>query len=232
MIIYGQERLEMKIFKAFTLAEILITLGIIGIVAAMTIPNLMTNYFEKRTVNQLKAAQSIISRAIRLAGEELGEVESWGIQENSWSSNNAQIVANNLKPFLKIATDCGLSDSQRKCIPQNYKRLNGQKHDIDYATDTRYYKITLNNGSALWWKAGAEKISLITIWVDTNGNYPPNTYGKDLFVFSYENGGVRPWGAPDGDSSATVSCKKNSTGYGCAYPVLQTGKMDYLHNSK
>ena len=34
--------------KAFTLAEVLITLGIIGIVAAMTIPNLMNNYTQKK----------------------------------------------------------------------------------------------------------------------------------------------------------------------------------------
>ena len=35
---------------AFTLAEVLITLGIIGVVAAMTIPTLITSYKEKQTV--------------------------------------------------------------------------------------------------------------------------------------------------------------------------------------
>ena len=39
-------------FKAFTLAEILITLGIIGVVAAMTIPTLITNYQKKQTVTK------------------------------------------------------------------------------------------------------------------------------------------------------------------------------------
>ena len=34
---------------AFTLAEVLITLGIIGVVAAMTIPTLMTTFAKKRT---------------------------------------------------------------------------------------------------------------------------------------------------------------------------------------
>ena len=39
---------------AFTLAEVLITLGIIGIVAAMTIPTLIVNYQKKQTVSKLK----------------------------------------------------------------------------------------------------------------------------------------------------------------------------------
>lgn len=42
--------------KGFTLAEVLITLGIIGIVAAMTIPNLMNNYTQKRNINTWKKA--------------------------------------------------------------------------------------------------------------------------------------------------------------------------------
>ena len=43
-----------KIKFAFTLAEVLITLGIIGVVAAMTIPTLMQKYYEKQTVAKLK----------------------------------------------------------------------------------------------------------------------------------------------------------------------------------
>ncbi len=40
--------------KAFTLAEVLITLGVIGVVAAMTMPSLVANYQKKVWVNQLK----------------------------------------------------------------------------------------------------------------------------------------------------------------------------------
>ena len=43
-----------KVRLGFTLAEVLITLGIIGIVAAMTIPTLMQKYYEKQTVAHLK----------------------------------------------------------------------------------------------------------------------------------------------------------------------------------
>lgn len=52
--------------KAFTLAEVLITLGIIGIVAAMTIPNLVQNSFEKKTVAQLRKTQSVLAQAMHV----------------------------------------------------------------------------------------------------------------------------------------------------------------------
>ena len=63
--------------KAFTLAEVLITLGIIGVVAAMTIPNLIASYQKRQTVVRLKKAYSVMQQAIRLSQEDNGGVESW-----------------------------------------------------------------------------------------------------------------------------------------------------------
>ena len=104
----------MKKFKAFTLAEVLITLGIIGVVAAMTIPNLLQKNFERQTVAKLRAAQSILAQAMRMAEEEYGEVSGLGLTGTNEAS--AVIIANNLKPFLKIATDCGTMDEKYACI--------------------------------------------------------------------------------------------------------------------
>ncbi len=218
--------------QAFTLAEVLITLGIIGIVAAMTIPNLMTKYYEKRTVNQLKETQSIIAQAVRMSEEEFGDASSW--TNEYWTKKGAEEIAEKLKYSLKIATDCGTSDPKNACIKKTYLRLNGQNHDINYATDNRYYKVVLLNGTAVWWKAtdNAERRSgsYIAFCIDTNGVNPPNTWGKDLFEFSYENGGIRPLGAPNSYYPYKTHCiPKNSTGYGCAYWVLTTQNMSYLH---
>ncbi len=45
--------------KGFTLAEVLITLGIIGVVAAITIPSLITNY--QKTVTSFKSSASSLN---------------------------------------------------------------------------------------------------------------------------------------------------------------------------
>ncbi|MDR1327933.1 MAG: type II secretion system GspH family protein, partial [Heliobacteriaceae bacterium] len=49
--------------NAFTLAEVLITLGIIGIVAALTMPGLIANHKEKETVTKLRKVYSSIQQA-------------------------------------------------------------------------------------------------------------------------------------------------------------------------
>ena len=54
-----------RVRAAFTLAEVLITLGIIGIVAAMTIPNLIYNYQKKVWVNQLKSTHAILTQGFK-----------------------------------------------------------------------------------------------------------------------------------------------------------------------
>ena len=60
---------------AFTLAEVLITLGIIGVVAAMTIPNLMTAYQKQQTEARLKQAYSVLTNAVRLSESENGNLD-------------------------------------------------------------------------------------------------------------------------------------------------------------
>ena len=63
-----------KVKFGFTLAEVLITLGIIGVVAAMTIPTLIANYQKKQTVVKLQKAISVMNQAYRLAYDDVGEV--------------------------------------------------------------------------------------------------------------------------------------------------------------
>lgn len=63
--------------KGFTLAEVLITLGIIGIVAAMTLPTLVQNYKKKELVTKLQKVYTVMNQAINLAEVENGNFESW-----------------------------------------------------------------------------------------------------------------------------------------------------------
>lgn len=70
----GIERLNIKPKKSgFTLAEVLIILGIIGVVASITIPMLIANYQKKQTVTKLQKAISVINQAYRLAYDDVGE---------------------------------------------------------------------------------------------------------------------------------------------------------------
>ena len=105
---------------AFTLAEVLITLGIIGVVASLTLPSVVTNYQKKRTVNKLKSTYSILCNAIQMAKVDYGDdINQWelpdGIDEKVSSDYFAEKY---LIPYLKIAKDCNPYVA-RECLPTN-----------------------------------------------------------------------------------------------------------------
>lgn len=66
--------------KGFTLAEVLITLGIIGVVAAITIPTLMQNSQDKEKITALKKTYSTLSQAFSMAKAENGDPTNWDYQ--------------------------------------------------------------------------------------------------------------------------------------------------------
>ena len=88
----------------FTLAEVLITLGIIGVVAAMTIPTLITNVQKTRTATELKKAFAEISVAVRLAESEYGDITGWSYDNKTSSAIAcAALFDTYLLPFMKIS---------------------------------------------------------------------------------------------------------------------------------
>ena len=66
--------MEQKIKAGFTLAEVLITLGIIGIVAAMTIPGLIAKHQKIVTATQLKKAYTTLAQALTIAQKDYGDM--------------------------------------------------------------------------------------------------------------------------------------------------------------
>lgn len=72
---------------AFTLAEVLITLGIIGIVAALTIPALMAKHRKSVVETRLAKFYSTINQAIKLAENDYGEMTLWDRPGAGWAVN-------------------------------------------------------------------------------------------------------------------------------------------------
>ena len=77
--------------RAFTLAEVLITLGIIGVVAAITIPTVVAKYQKEETVVKLKKTYSVVNHAILQSIVENDDYSNWE-KPNDANSNNAFFV--------------------------------------------------------------------------------------------------------------------------------------------
>ena len=109
-------------YTAFTLAEVLITLGIIGVIAALTIPSLIEHEQKVQTVSQLKKDYSAISQAIERSEIDNGSAKDW-----NWGSDETSIKASfntYWAPYLKILKYC---DSYLDCNypDNNVKDLTG-----------------------------------------------------------------------------------------------------------
>ena len=87
--------------RGFTLAEVLITLGIIGVVAAMTIPTLMSTFAKQRTETQLKAFYSRINQTIKMSIAANGDPDGW-VEEKAYSYNEqVDFLKQYIFPYMK-----------------------------------------------------------------------------------------------------------------------------------
>ena len=87
--------------RGFTLAEVLITLGIIGVVAAMTIPTLMSTFAKQRTETQLKAFYSRINQTIKMSIADNGDPDGW-VEEKAYSyDEQVEFLKQYIFPYMK-----------------------------------------------------------------------------------------------------------------------------------
>lgn len=94
--------------NGFTLAEVLITLGVIGVVAALTMPSLLANYKEKALITQAKKTLSVVMNGIAMARAK-AEVENNG--EIFISGQNRDITADLIFEHLNVVRRCKSNDS-------------------------------------------------------------------------------------------------------------------------
>ena len=159
----------------FTLAEVLITLGIIGVVAAITIPNLIANHQKKAIVSQLMEAQSILNQAVKSYAADTDEE---GSSEFDTTLSPQEFGEKYFKPYLKVARVC--TRMEDGCWKTG--NFNGYYDLAGHKMTNVPYSIVLNNGMVL----GFSKIdgtNLVSIFVDVNGQSKRNVLGKDVFSF-------------------------------------------------
>ena len=186
---------------AFTLAEVLITLGIIGIVAAITLPTIINNYRVKVLENQFRKADSLLQQAFRKSVNELGytDVSEFTIPgspthqyftQEKWAQLQVEAQELNkiwLSQFKIIKTVTG-DEKARKGI-KCYNFFGNVLPGHWGCFQTAYMLadgMSIRPVSAQY--GGINQPGQITFEFDTNGPYKgPNRMGYDIFVYySYD----------------------------------------------
>ncbi|MDR1326838.1 MAG: type II secretion system GspH family protein [Heliobacteriaceae bacterium] len=174
---------------AFTLAEVLITLGIIGVVAALTMPALIANYKKQEMVTRLKKTYNTLSNAVRRAEADYGDYAEWDV---AGDIGERAYFDKYWKPYLVIMKECTTWTQCGYKADAPWSNADGTQitaaavRGVGFVTpDGAYVNVRAFSGTST---APSPLIML-----DLNGPKPPNVLGRDYFQLNRNaNGTITP----------------------------------------
>ena len=241
----------------FTLAEVLITLGIIGVVAAMTTPALVSHGKNEVFANKLAVAVSNFENAMQMAMtqehvDRLGQTQMFCVQMGG-GNGAIRSFYEGMQQYLKVNDISRNGNFQAEYTAHdagNVFELNndGSKGDIISADFNGIGGTAINTKSGMLYyiydRRGDAVRDLTSVYIDVNSYEQPNIVGRDIFMFILGNDGtLYPYGGLDAAQDNFINnrlwndaeggdlrCQNNSIGggYGCAARVIAEGyKINY-----
>lgn len=241
-----------KLVKAFTLSEVLITLGIIGIVAAIGIPQLVNNYQKREYVSRFKKAYTEISQLlVELANDSgcIGDLACTGLMHHG-----QDYLGDAFAERFKIYKKCGPA-KQKGCWSNSVNsKYDGSGTNADFDSYAEYKFVTTDGLSIMinvygddckqkWWTNSRTRHMQKYcgyVLIDVNGLKKPNYLGRDIFRVAITNNptaGLYPSGGLDDRTDGVdrwwngvnKSCYEgNKVGTYCAGRIIEEGwQMNY-----
>lgn len=220
---------NLKTKTAFTLAEILITLGIIGIISAMILPSLLNNIRAIKLRSQFLKSYSTLKQIGKL-------MQADGLTGDANDYPPRFSFINTISTYFTNGTSCGISGitCYGKYINGSYTTMTQKKYGAIYSLMNEG-SILLPNGTIFFIKNQYPRGTRIWVSVDINGyNSPPNRAGYDLFFFQLtDDTEFIPLGAEGTEyTDSTKYCNQNKydplNGITCANEAAKN--PDYFKN--
>lgn len=234
--------------KGFTLAEVLITLGIIGVVAAMTIPILVRTQQKAQYVASLKKAYLQFNLALFNLSSDAGCVNDLKCTGFFDTGTTNKTVGDEIVQYFKVIKNCSTTGNAGCFSHEASTAYDGSAARVNH-DNSSYRFITADNMTFAIFNYGtncsdrnwsSHKTNNLTqvcgyIVVDVNGpNQGPNNYGRDIFDIYITNGKgalLYPFGGIDDayEGHWLSHCKPSDPrGYWCAARIMESGwEMDY-----
>lgn len=165
----------------FTLAEVLITLGIIGIVAALTIPGLITKCKEMQYRVTYKKVYSSLNQAMKYAQEDDGIDLTLSAERINgvMRTNNIGEIFKYISRYYKATTTCFDNNADKCWVCEKGEAGYIPNGAPDWlGCNKRSYSFVDANGVAYYLYDNTE----FPVLIDVNGDRKPNQLGRDRFV--------------------------------------------------
>lgn len=224
-----------KKINAFTLPEVLITLAIIGIVAAMTIPTLITNIQDRQFRVKFKQSISIVAQAMKTVYAESDETYTstgWLQMPVYFCKLEKRLkVMNSGIDCTKVNDDAIYKSSSEWPYSNDGTRWHSDKkwydkNGIPQSLNAAYSRLTIDliNGTRINFNC------VDHIFIDVNGDKGPNTIGRDIYIMNFEDGATSPNLSLNNSFRANVCSHGNGSS---TTPLLNSKNYveDCLHGS-
>ncbi len=209
--------------KAFTLAEVLVSLTVIGVISALTLPAINASAHKRANAEGCKKAYIVLSEAVDIARVS-DPIENWTFTDAASTTN-----FNKIKPHLNIVKECigtsgcwvkpkalnngtatNFTDNGYGSPTISFKTADGMNIAFDIHGES--FNVTRKNTNTLLFAA------------DVNGDNPPNRLGDDVFIYVLGDNGLVPAG---NDASGNGDCTRSGEGRDCAARVINDGGINY-----
>ena len=237
-LLYGDEgtqgapRLVKHVFshhkKGFTLAEVLITLGVIGVVAALTLPTTIADHRKKETATRLKKSYTVLSQALNMAQADHGDMSNWNANVAAADDPNNEYIAEYVEtyivPYLTNVRYAGLTTLARRGYSV-YKTVSGVTNTNLSGLSRIYYIIEMGDGTTYFFCR--ESTGYISVYIDVNANKKKNVWGRDAFMFQigyWRNSKNKLAACYDWDSREVClsDCARTDSGRACAALIMKS----------
>lgn len=206
----------------FTLAETLITLVIIGVVAALTVPSLIVTQQKEEALDRIKKTYTTLQQTKIKSIADNGQPKTWVMANGNTWENARDFSETYIIPYLSVVYKCPLNSNEKRCRYTMYGLNKNQ-----YNPGTNNYKFYLADGTLLLVFANSDNNNKgAQILFDINGSKKPNRVGRDIFKIEYwlvSNKSTRQ--AQLNNITPAYAGYERST-------LLSTGNNDYCNSKK
>ncbi|MBR2526756.1 prepilin-type N-terminal cleavage/methylation domain-containing protein [bacterium] len=215
------KHLTLKNAVAFTLAETLIVIGIIGVVSALTLPNLNSSTGDKEKVAKVQKIYQNLNDALGRAEAVYGPFNTWFINDTQ-NADKAKRAGERITEFMKASKTCGLGTGKGCFTGGNSKLLHGNDNADAFDSNANSYKIITADGSSI---SIDPNFIIVDIDGPTKGKY---TWGQDIFWFNFDDtNGVIPEHY-DITFTQLLDYLATNKGNSAAAWIIRYENMDYL----
>lgn len=222
------------------------TLGIIGVVAAMTMPVLITKYQKHVTIQKLKRVNSVLSQFILRTYSDNGPVSEYLSSGTVVSEEVSEVFFDKYwRPYFK---GINVAENHKTFYSSIYPYFNpnGEKDVSGILTNYSWGRVLFSTSDGIlmnvhfmkWSGSDSDELgdalysTAQKVFVDINGVKGPNRFGRDIFLMQidFDKNVIVPYGISSSDTKINQNCSKSGDGIACFAKIVKDGwqiKDDY-----